>query len=165
MFVFFRATVIADCHTCVRTPPCAIACIYSTRAHVKDPVVHVRVRWIMETLKHPACTVDWVARLCRSWLSPGKAARISHGRNPNGRTQCNTHKQTNKPTKNQQKISHNNTILETIFSMAGIICWRINPTLNVRRHVGPTPGNDGASPPKNERAGKLTFHSTKEQLS
>ena len=23
-------------------------------AHVKDPVVHVRVRWIMETLKHPA---------------------------------------------------------------------------------------------------------------
>ena len=72
---------------------------------------------------------------------------------------------TNKPTKNQQKISHNNTILETIFSMAGIICWRINPNLNVRRHVGPTPGNDGASPPQNERAGKLTFHSTKEQLS
>ena len=27
----------------------------------------------METLKHPACTVGWVARLCRSWLSPGKA--------------------------------------------------------------------------------------------
>ena len=35
----------------VRTPPCAIACI-NTCAHVKDPVVHVRVRWIMETLKH-----------------------------------------------------------------------------------------------------------------
>ena len=35
----------------------------------------------METLKHPACTVGWVARLCRSWLSPGKATRISHGRN------------------------------------------------------------------------------------
>ena len=31
-------------------------------AHVKYPVVHVRVRWIMETLKHPACTVGWVAR-------------------------------------------------------------------------------------------------------
>ena len=41
----------------VRTPPCAIACIYIC-VHVKDPVVHVRVRWIMETLKHPACTVD-----------------------------------------------------------------------------------------------------------
>ena len=48
---------------------CAIACICIC-AHVKDPVVHVRVRWIMETLKHPACTVGWVARLCRSWLSP-----------------------------------------------------------------------------------------------
>ena len=36
----------------VRTPPCKIACIYIC-AHVKDPVVHVRVRWIMETLKHP----------------------------------------------------------------------------------------------------------------
>ena len=43
-------------------------------AHVKDPVVHVRVRWIMETLNHPACTVGWVARLCRSWLSQGKSS-------------------------------------------------------------------------------------------
>ena len=33
----------------VRTPPCAIACIYIC-AHVKDPVVYVDVRWIMETL-------------------------------------------------------------------------------------------------------------------
>ena len=56
----------------VRTPPCAIACI-NICAHVKDPVVYVRVRWITETLKHPACTVGWVARLCRSWLSPGKS--------------------------------------------------------------------------------------------
>ena len=31
--------------------------------------------------KHPACTVGWVARLCRCWLSPGKATRISRGRN------------------------------------------------------------------------------------
>ena len=51
-------------------------------AHVKDLVVHVRVRWIMETLEHPACTGGWVARLCRSWLSPGKATRISDGRSP-----------------------------------------------------------------------------------
>ena len=52
----------------VRTPPCAVACVYIC-ARVKDSVVHVRVRWIMETLKHPACAVGWVARLCRSWLS------------------------------------------------------------------------------------------------
>ena len=49
----------------VRTPPCAIACIYIC-AHVKDLVVHVRVRWIVETLKHSACTVG------RSLLFPGK---------------------------------------------------------------------------------------------
>ena len=30
----------------------------------------------MEKLKYPACTVDWVARLCRSWLSPGKSNPI-----------------------------------------------------------------------------------------
>ena len=46
----------------VCTPPCAIAYIY-TCAHVKDPVVHVRLRWIMETGKHPAYTVGWVAQL------------------------------------------------------------------------------------------------------
>ena len=40
----------------VCVPPCAVACI-NICAHVRDPVVHVRVRWIMETLKHPACTV------------------------------------------------------------------------------------------------------------
>ena len=67
----------------VRTSPCAIARLYIC-AHVEDPVVHVRVRWIMGTLKHPACTVGWVARLCHSWLSPGKATRISHRRNPIG---------------------------------------------------------------------------------
>ena len=65
----------------VRTPPCAIARI-NICAHVIDPVVHIRVRWIIETLKHWTCTVVWVARLCRSWLSPGKAVWISHGRNP-----------------------------------------------------------------------------------
>ena len=35
----------------VCTPTCAIACI-NICAHVKDPVVHVRVQWIMETLKN-----------------------------------------------------------------------------------------------------------------
>ena len=63
--------------------PCAIACI-NICAHVKDPRVHVKVRGITETLKHPAHTVGRVARLCRIWLSPGKATRISHGRNPVG---------------------------------------------------------------------------------
>ena len=67
-------------------PPCAIACI-NICAHVKDPVVRVRLRCIMETLKHPACTVGWVARLCHSWLSPGRSTRISHKRNTNGTIQ------------------------------------------------------------------------------
>ena len=53
----------------VHKPPCEITCIYIC-VHVKDPVVHVRVHWIMETLKQPACTLDWVAQLCRIWLSP-----------------------------------------------------------------------------------------------
>ena len=46
----------ADSLTCVRTAPCAIACI-NICTHVKDLVVHARVRWITETLKQPACTV------------------------------------------------------------------------------------------------------------
>ena len=55
----------------VRTTPCAIACI-DICAHGKHPAVHVTVRWIMKTLKHPACTVGWVVQLCRSRLSPKK---------------------------------------------------------------------------------------------
>ena len=71
----------------VRTSPCTIACIYIC-AHVKDPVVHVRVRWIMDTLKQPACTLGCVAQLRRSWLFPGKATRISHGEIPFGQYSC-----------------------------------------------------------------------------
>ena len=52
-------------------PSCAIAGTYIC-AYVKDSVVHVRARWIMETLKHPACTVGLVTQLCRSWLSWGR---------------------------------------------------------------------------------------------
>ena len=66
--VFCRLTVNssgADSLTCVPTPPRATACI-NIYGHVKDLVVHVRVRWTMETLKYPACTEGWVARLCRS---------------------------------------------------------------------------------------------------
>ena len=47
----------------VCTPLWAIACIYICE-HVKDPVLLVRVWLIIETLKHPACTLGWVA-----WLS------------------------------------------------------------------------------------------------
>ena len=60
--LFSRSQLSVKTLTCVCTPPCAVACI-NICAHVKDPVVHVRVRWIMETVKHPACTVGWVARL------------------------------------------------------------------------------------------------------
>ena len=46
----------------VNTPLCAITCI-NICEHVKDPVVHVRVWWILETLKHPACTINLVVRV------------------------------------------------------------------------------------------------------
>ena len=82
---FFYQSTFSALSYGVRTPMCAIACV-DICAHAKDPVVHVRVRRITETLKHPACTVGWVARLSRNWLSPEKAARMSHGRNLNGTT-------------------------------------------------------------------------------
>ena len=66
----------------VHTPPHSITYI-NICAHIKDPVVNVRVWWIMKTLKHPACTVGWVGQLCHSWLSPRKPTQISHGINPN----------------------------------------------------------------------------------
>ena len=69
--------------TLVRIPPCAITCI-NMCAHVKDPVVHIRVRWIMETRNHPGCTVGWIARRCRSWLSPGKQSEFFMGEIPMG---------------------------------------------------------------------------------
>ena len=66
----------------VRTPPCAVACV-SICEHVKGPVVHVKVRWIMETL-HPACTVGWVRLLSRGWFFPGKDPEFSMGKIPMG---------------------------------------------------------------------------------
>ena len=70
----------------VRTFLCAVACLNSC-AHIRDPVVHVRVQWIMETLKHPAYIVVWAVWLRRSWISLGKATWISYGRNPIGTIQ------------------------------------------------------------------------------
>ena len=58
----------------------------------------------METLKHSACTVGWVARLCCNWLSPGKATRNSYGRSPNGTIELKK-KQTQ--TQQQQQQPHN----------------------------------------------------------
>ena len=42
---------------CVRTPPCALACINSCE-HDKDPVVHTRVRWMMATQTYPARNIS-----------------------------------------------------------------------------------------------------------
>ena len=54
--------------------------------HVKDHVDHVRVCWIMETLRHIACIVGWVVRLSQLAF-PRKATQSSHGRNPSGTIQ------------------------------------------------------------------------------
>ena len=43
----------------VCTPPCATVCI-NICAHVKNCEINVKVRWIMETLKHLICTIGWV---------------------------------------------------------------------------------------------------------
>ena len=81
----FSPRVSFQCRLSYGVPasPRAIACI-NICAHVKDPVVHVKLRWIRETLKYRACTIGWVARFCHSWFSSGKATGISHGRTFNG---------------------------------------------------------------------------------
>ena len=53
-------------------------------AHVKDPVVHVRVQRITETLKHPACTVGWVARLFAAGFHQGTQPEFPIGEIPLG---------------------------------------------------------------------------------
>ena len=72
----------------VRTPLCAVACIYIC-AHVKDPVVHVRVRWMKETLKTPSMHRRLGSATLSQLAFPGKATRISHGRNTSGTTNNN----------------------------------------------------------------------------
>ena len=47
-------------------PPVQFVCI-NIYGHVEDPVVHVRVRWNMKTLKQLACTIGWVAQHCHSF--------------------------------------------------------------------------------------------------
>ena len=59
-------------------------CTHAKHSHtdIKDPVVHIRVWCCKETLKHPAHNVGWVAQLCHSLLSSGKATQISHEKSP-----------------------------------------------------------------------------------
>ena len=76
-------------------PPCAIACIYIW-AHVKDPVSHVRVRWNMETLKHPACTVGMVF----PW---GKQPEFPLGEIPLGQCSCKKSTTTKKRRKKKKE--------------------------------------------------------------
>ena len=66
----------------VHTPPCATACI-NICVHFKDPIVPINVWWIMETLKHPAWTLGWVAR-----LSQLAFLRESNLNFPWGKSQC-----------------------------------------------------------------------------
>ena len=96
----------------VRTPPCAIACIYVC-AHVKDPVDHVRVRWIMETLKHPAYTLGWVARLCRSWLSRGRQPQFPMVGIPLGQYSC----------KKKERKKSNITQIHSFLKVGFGQCW------------------------------------------
>ena len=57
----------------VRTPPYAITCI-DICAHMKNPVVNVRVRWTMQTLKHTACIHRKLGSATLSQLAfPGKS--------------------------------------------------------------------------------------------
>ena len=82
-------TFSADSLMCVSTPLCAVACI-NICAHfkdVKDPVVHVRVRWIMENTKTPSMHLGLVSVTLSQLTLPGKATHISHGRNPIGTIQ------------------------------------------------------------------------------
>ena len=49
----------------VPTSPCAIC------ARVKDLGFHVRIRWIIKTLKYSACTVSWVATTAAAGFPQG----------------------------------------------------------------------------------------------
>ena len=92
---FSQSTFSADSITVSVHPLCATTCM-KICSHDKDPVIHVRVQWIMEKQKHPACTIGWVAWLCHSWLSPGKATKIFLGEIPMGQYSCKKHTHTQK---------------------------------------------------------------------
>ena len=81
-----EATFSRDSLTVSVHPPCAIARICIC-AHVQGSVVHVRVRWIMETLKTPSMRPSLGSTTLLRLAFPGKATRISHGKNPIGTIQ------------------------------------------------------------------------------
>ena len=63
--------------------PCAITRM-NICVHVEDPVVHVRVWWIMETLKYPECTVSRVGYRDSvvAGFPRGKQPKFPNERNP-----------------------------------------------------------------------------------
>ena len=76
----------------------------------------------METLNHPICTVGWVVRLYRSWLSPRKATRISQGRNPIGQYSyekfCLFFNKNEKVVNTKEK-----NFLQKEFFRVNFVCW------------------------------------------
>ena len=98
-----ESTISADSLT-VSVHPRVQSHAFTSVRTLKIPQSPVRVRWTMETLEHPACTVGWVARLCRSWLSPGKATRIFLGRNLIGSVQLLKKKKKQKKKKKVFKL-------------------------------------------------------------
>ena len=95
---FFSNSTFRANHLAVSVPFFAIAGI-NICAYVKDPVVHICPVDYGNT-NIPACTLGCVARLCRSWLSPGEASRISYGRNHSRITHTVVKEKTKKPRGN-----------------------------------------------------------------
>ena len=91
---FLQSNFSADSYG-VCTLLCAITCIHIC-VHVKDSVVHVRVLWIMKTLKHPACTAGWVARLSQLAFLGGRQLKFLTGEMPLGQYSCKKLKVKNK---------------------------------------------------------------------
>lgn len=69
-----------------------VACVYMhakrSYAHVKDPLVHVRVKWITETQKHPAYIVHWASELVAACFAWGKQPKFLVGEIPEGQYSC-----------------------------------------------------------------------------
>ena len=75
------ARVIREANAWICKPRYVSLNIQSTTEVIgKDPVVHIRVRWIIETRKDPACALVrlGIALLLRLlWPYPGKAASLN----------------------------------------------------------------------------------------
>ena len=104
----------------VRTPPCASACI-NICGHVKDPVVHVRVRLMKETLKHPSMHrrvgSATLSQLAFPWESN---PNFAWGKSKWGNTVV---KNTHKKTRAKKQILRTLTNNEDRFVLYCILCW------------------------------------------